>query len=146
AREADAVALGSELRHSVRRDRVGWKVLARRKRCARPVDGCRGREHDTSDALVARGEQDVQRSLDVDGARGQRILDRAWHRAESAEVVDDLCAAHGVVNALVAAQLSFDDLDLEALEIGTVSGGEIVEHTNVVAALEERSDEIRADE
>src|SRR5439155_12600769 len=53
--------------------------------------------HDAPDSLVARGEQDVQRPLDVDGARGERVLDGAWHRAQRAEVEDDLGPAHGVV-------------------------------------------------
>src|SRR5581483_4028804 len=83
---------------------------------------------------------------DVDGARGQRVLHRARHRAERSEVVDDLRAAHGVVHALVAPQLALDDLEVEPLEVRAVPGGEVVEHADVVAALEQGAREVRADE
>ena len=61
---------------------------------------------------------------------------------------DELDAAHGVVDALVAAQLALDDLDvvLQAGEVRAVAGREVVEHANGVAALEQRADEVRADE
>ena len=61
-------------------------------------------------------------------------------------MIDDLDAAHRRVHALVGAQLAFDDLDVEALEIGAVPGREVVEHAHVVAALQERFGEVRADE
>src|SRR5213078_3093196 len=113
---------------------------------ARPVDGGRGREDDASHALVARGEQDVQRSLDVHRARGQRILHGARHRSERAEVVDDLDAAHGRVYTLVRTELALDDLDRTSLQVGAVAGGEVVQNAHVVTALEQRVDEVGADE
>ena len=61
-------------------------------------------------------------------------------------MVDDLRTANRVVYALVAAQLSLDDLEVEALEIRTVSGREVVEHADVVPALEQRAHEVGADE
>ena len=61
-------------------------------------------------------------------------------------MVDDLGAAHGVVHALVAAQLALDDLDVEPFEVRAVARGEVVEHADVVAALEQGADEVRADE
>ena len=76
----------------------------------------------------------------------ERVLHRARHRAERAEVEDDLGAANGVVHALVAAQLALDDLDVEAGEVRAVAGREVVEHAHLVAALEQRPDEVRADE
>ena len=146
AAEADAVPLRRELRDAVRRDRVARLLLRRRQLPARPVDGRRRREDDAAHLFVARGEQDVQRPLDVDRARRERILHRARHRAERAEVVDGLRPAHGVVHTLVAAQLALDDLDVEAVEVRAVAGGEVVEHAHLVAALEQRADEVRADE
>ena len=61
---------------------------------------------------------------------------------------DELDASDGVVDALVAAQLALDDLDvvLEAGEVRAVAGGEVVEDPNRVAALEELANEVRADE
>jgi len=69
-------------------------------------------------------------------------LDRAGNTAERAEVEDDLDAAHRVVHALVAAQLSLDDLDVEAFDVAAVAGGEVVEDAHVVAALEQLAHEI----
>ena len=61
---------------------------------------------------------------------------------------DDLDAADGVVDALVAAQLALDHLDvvLETVEVGAVAGGEVVEDAHRVAALEQGVDEVAADE
>ena len=61
-------------------------------------------------------------------------------------MIDDLRAAHGVVHALVAAQLAFDDLDVEAFEVRAVPGGEVVEHAHRVAALDQPADDVRPDE
>ena len=58
----------------------------------------------------------------------------------------DLHAAHRVVNALVAAQLPLDHLDVETLEVRPAAGGEVVEDANRVAALDQSAGEIRADE
>ena len=52
----------------------------------------------------------------------------------------------GVVHALVAPQLALDDLDVEAVEVLAVAGREVVEHAHLVAALEQRAHEVRADE
>jgi hypothetical protein len=146
AAEADAVSLCGELRDAVRRDRVEEQGLVDRELGLRAVDR-RGRGEDHAPhAFVAGGEQHVEGALDVDGARGERILDGAGNRAERAQVEDDLGAADRVVDALVAAQLAFDDLDLEAREVGAVAGREVVEHADVVAPLEQVANEVRADE
>src|SRR5437870_1127305 len=80
---------------------------------ARPVHGRARRVHDTANAFVARGEQDVQRPLDVHRARGERVLHRPRHRAERTQVEHDLRAADGVVHALVRPELALDDLDVD---------------------------------
>ena len=59
---------------------------------------------------------------------------------------DDLDAAHGVVDPLVAAQLALDDLDAEPVEVRARAGREVVEDAHLVAALEQRPHEVRADE
>jgi hypothetical protein len=63
-------------------------------------------------------------------------------------VEDELDASDGVVDALVAAELALDDLDvvLEAGEVRAVAGGEVVEDANRVAAFEQLANEVRADE
>ena len=146
AREADAVALGGEFRDAVRRQRIGWRRLGHRQLAAGAVDrGARG-VHDASHSFVAGREQHVERALDVDGARRQRILHRPRDRPEGAQVEHDLDAAYGVVHAFVAAELSLDDLHVEPFEIVAIAGREVVEHAHVVAAIEQRADEVRADE
>src|SRR5207248_4506606 len=67
AREAHAVALGGELRDRVWRDRVRRRLLGRRELLRRSVDRRRGRVDDPSHPLVARREEDVQRSFHVHG-------------------------------------------------------------------------------
>ena len=61
---------------------------------------------------------------------------------------DELDAADGVVDALVAPQLALDHLDvvLEPGEIPAVAGREVVEHAHAVTALEQRPNEVAADE
>ena len=61
-------------------------------------------------------------------------------------MVDDLDAADGVVHALVAAQLALDDLDAEPVQVRAVAGREVVQHAHLVAALQQRADEVPADE
>ena len=61
---------------------------------------------------------------------------------------DDLAAAHRGVDPLVALYVALDDLDLsrEVRQVLAVSGGEVVEHRNLVPALHEVRHEVRADE
>ncbi len=61
---------------------------------------------------------------------------------------DEVDAADGVVDALIAAQLTLDHLDvlLQVGEVSPVAGREVVEHADAVAALEQRADEVAADE
>src|SRR5439155_3387807 len=93
-------------------------------------------------------EQDVERPLDVDRARRQRVLHGARNRTERAEVEDHLDAADGIVDALVAPQLALDHVDVavEAGQVAAVAAREVVEHPDLVAVLEEAADEVRADE
>src|ERR687891_1305812 len=148
AREADAVALGGELRDPVRRDRIRRHRLAQRQLRPVPVDRRGRREDDPADALVARGEQHVERALDVDRARRERILDRARNRSEGAEVEDELDASYRVMHALVAPELPLDELDVpvQPREVRAVASREVVEHAHVVAAGEQRAYEVRAEE
>src|SRR5205814_4386184 len=88
------------------------------------------------------------RSLDVDRARRQRILNRARHGRQRALMEHDLDVARRRVHALVAAQLALDDLDvtLEIGEVGAVPGREVVEDDDVLAEIQQAADEVRADE
>ena len=59
---------------------------------------------------------------------------------------DELAAANRRVDALVAPQLALDQLHVEPVEVLAAAGREVVEHAHVVAALEQRPHEVRADE
>ena len=59
---------------------------------------------------------------------------------------DELAAAHRGVDALVAPQLPLDQLDVEPGEVLAAARREVVEDAHVVAALEQRPHEVRADE
>jgi hypothetical protein len=63
-------------------------------------------------------------------------------------VEDDLGAADRVVDALVAPQLALDEVDVvvDLGQVRPVPGREVVEYPDLVAALEQRPDEVRADE
>ena len=147
-READAEPLRSELGDGVGGDRVRRLRLDAWERSAVAVDGRRRRGHDAPDPLVPGSEQHVERALDVDRGRRQRVLHRARHGAQRALVEDDLDAADGRVHALVRAEVALDHLDVppELCEVRPAAGREVVQHADVVASLEERLDEVRADE
>ena len=59
---------------------------------------------------------------------------------------DELAAANRRVHALVAPQLPLDQLDVEPVEVLAAARREVVEDAHVVAALEQRPHEVRADE
>ena len=80
-------------------------------------------------------------ALEVSGSCTERGTEPSAPRWKT--IVD---AAHGVVDALVAAELALDDLDVEALEVRAAAGREVVEHAHLVAPLEQRAHEVRADE
>ena len=80
------------------------------------------------------------------------VVSGSWsgsrHGRQRALVEHDLDASHRGVDALVRAEVAFDDLDLagEVDEVRPVPGREVVEHPHAVAPVEQRADEIRADE
>ena len=147
--EARAVRLPGKLGDAVGRQRGDGHVLrldlSRRRRT---VDRRRGRVDDPSHACVARRKQHVERAGDVDLARAQRILDRARHGRQRGLVEDDLASLDGREHPLEAPQIAFDDLDVlrDVKKVSAIAGREVVEDTHVVAAGEERVDEMRADE
>ena len=82
-------------------------------------------------------------ALVVSGSCTERGTD-----GERALVEDDLDAAHRGVDALVAAQLALDDLDSSTTRRGSarLPVEKLSSTRTVVAALEQRADEVRADE
>ena len=81
-------------------------------------------------------------ALDVSGSCTERGTEPSAPRWKTTSTPRDR-----VVDALVAAQLALDDLDVAApVEVRAAAGREVVEHAHVVAALEQRPHEVRADE
>ena len=92
-RERDAEPLGRELRDAVRRDRVRRRLLLRERHpLGDPVHRRRGGEDHAPDVLVPCREKDVERPLDVDRRRRQRVLHRARHGPERTLVEDHVDA------------------------------------------------------
>ena len=98
--------------------------------------------------MISSRQEDVQRPLDIDGTRRERVLHGARHRRKRTLVEDKLDVTHGVVYALVTSQLSLNRLDIvfEPVEIGPVTRGEVVDDANSVAALQQGAHEMRSDE
>ena len=110
AAEAHAVALRRELRDAVRGDGVGRHRLAQRQLgCAAVHRRGRG-EDDAAHALVPR-RQSTFIVPSTFTALAHPVLHRPRHGAESPQMENELAAAYGSVNPLVAPQLALD-LDL----------------------------------
>ena len=63
-------------------------------------------------------------------------------------VEHDLAAGDGLADPLVALDVALDqlDVDAQAADVGAPAGGEVVEHADLVAVLEQMRREMRADE
>ena len=107
-----------------------------------PEGGDRADVHGEDAALVGGAEHVLGathvHALHVLGLSGAQLV-------QGRGVVHDLDAPGCGVHALVRAQFALDDLDVEPFEVAATSRGEVVQHADVVAALEERAHEIRAD-
>lgn len=143
-----AVALGGQLCHRVGTDRQRRHVLALRQLGVRAVGRRRRREDDPPHPLVACGEQDVQGADHVRGITGQRVLDRAGYRGESGLMEDEVATANRVVHALVALDVTFDELDVveQPGEVFAVASGEVVKDAHTVAIRKQARDQARPDE
>jgi hypothetical protein len=146
SRKGAAVLLSGELRDAVRRDRKGLIVLCLGEDVVCAIDGRGGCEHDAPHALIAGREQDVQRSFDVYGSGGQRILDRTRHRRQGTEVENDVGVANRRVGALIRAQITFDEADVEPFEAFSSPRREVVEHANLATIGKKPTDEVMTNE
>ncbi len=86
--ERRRIQFARELLHGIRRDRVRLHIFALGQRRRIAVRRRRGGIHDAADARFARGEQHVQRSVDVRAMARDRIGDRFRHRRNCGLVQD----------------------------------------------------------
>jgi hypothetical protein len=63
-------------------------------------------------------------------------------------VENELNSTHGIVNPLITPQFPLHDLDVvcERRQIPPITGGKIVENTDAISTLDERSHQGRTDE
>ena len=80
--------------------------------------------------------------------RSKRLRDRQGHRGHRGLVEHDLDALHRFRRGLEIGAVAGQDLDIVAnrAEVVPLSGRKVVEHPDLVAALEERFHQMRPDE
>jgi hypothetical protein len=61
---------------------------------------------------------------------------------------DHLDALHGLLNGVEIGDIALDDIDAarDLVEIRGIARAEVIQHANAIAALQERIDEMRANE
>ena len=109
----------------------------------------RGRgEHHPPHALGLRGEQDVERAAHIHRMclRGRRHA--LWHRGDRCLMQHDLDATACCADRLTVAHVARDPLDLaeDVRQACPSACGAVVEHAHTLAALNQRTHEMRADE
>jgi hypothetical protein len=80
--------------------------------------------------------------------RFQRVLHGTRHRRKRSLVQNKVNLVNGLLNLVHIAQIAFNQLDPigDFLEILALAGREVVEHSHVVAAFQQITDEIGANE
>ena len=137
------VLLGRELRGAVGRERPALVVLARRA-VALAVDRAAGGAEDELRTVRAGGLEDVQRSehvhLGVEDGLRDRGSDVRLRRQVDDELGPDLVeqAVEGLADVVLVHRRGGDVL--------AAPGGEVVDDVDLVAALDQRIDDVRPDE
>lgn len=94
----------------VRRERFADDVFLLGQAGVIAVGGTAGGVNKAGDALVAGGDQHVQKAVDVGGVGGQRVFDRAWHGAEGGLVEDVGDAGAGAAAVVGVADVALDEV------------------------------------
>ncbi len=74
------------------------------------VGGAAGGVNEAGDALVAGGDQQVEKAVAVGGVGGQRVFDGARHGAEGGLVEDDGDAGAGAAAVVGVADVALDEV------------------------------------
>lgn len=59
---------------------------------------------------------------------------------------DDIGVGDGAACCLLLEEIAFDELDIEVVDVSAPAAAQVVDHANPRTALEQRLDEVRADE
>jgi hypothetical protein len=137
--------LSRQLRHRVRRAGHERRGLGRRELLGAAVDRRRGSADDATGAGVARRDEDGERATDVGPVGIEGLLDGPEHGSMGGEMEDDLAACDRTRHGRRVGDLAFDQGG-GGMEVLREAGGEVVEHHHVGARLDQRVDEVRADE
>lgn len=120
------------------------------------IGGTAGRADEAPDLGVARGHQHVQEAGDVGGIGGDRVGQRAWHRAQRRLVKH---IVHALAGAMAVGQFTdvaldeaeprprgFPHVGLDVGQVVVVAGGEVVQAHDLLAQAQQRLDQAAADE
>jgi len=103
-------------------------------------------------AGIARGDQHVEEAVDVGAVGGDRVFEAARHAAERGlvqHVVDTLAvgqAANVALDEAEARPLRRRDEALHFVQVALVAGGEVVQPHHLMVPLEQRFEQLAADE
>ena len=100
------------------------------------VGGGRGGHDDPLHVRVARGQQNVQRAIEIDQGGLHRIFHRTRHGRERGEVDDVIHSRKQRTNFLQIANVRLPEIDLvlNAAQVFFMASGEIVENADGFAA------------
>ncbi len=102
--------------------------------------------HDAADAGVGRRFQDRERPVRVRGVGRERLLDRTQHGLVRGLVEHDLAALDGPARGRLVGDRALDQCRPLGCTFAAKPVLRVVEHDDLVAAGDERVDEVRSDE
>ena len=156
AREDRGIQLVGVLGDGIRRQRLSDAVFHFRQAGMVTVGRARRRVGEARHFGIAGGYQHVEKAADVDFVRRDRIIHRARHRAERGLVKHMIDAFHRVRTVLQAPDIAFDEAEAAPLlgrderahfvEVVLIAGREVVQSDDGLVELEQRFQQIGADE
>ena len=141
--EGVGVALSGQFARPVGRDWLGQRALADGRHGVADKGAPGGGLHDTADAGPSRRVEHAEGPEGIDVEVRPRVLDRHDHRTGGREVHDGLHSLEGAVQVAAVTDVAFDEVHLDAVEVGDIARGEVVEDSHLVSAGDEPSHECR---
>ncbi|MCY1526865.1 hypothetical protein D9M68_619090 [compost metagenome] len=156
AREHVRVQLVDVLGHRVRRQGLADVLFDLGQRGMVAVGGAGGRIHERLHFGIARRDQHVQEPADIHLVGGDRVLQRARHRAQRRLMQHEVGALHGAAAGFQVADIAFNegkarpflgrDRTADFVQVALVAGGEIVQAGDGLAQFQQGLQQVRADE